>query len=264
MLEYGYCSQFTKNLNSQPGIYKITNLINGKVYIGQSINIEHRIRGHISASFNENDSSYNQPIHAAIRKYGPNNFSYEILENCGLSELDQKEIYYISFYESMEKNKGYNLTRGGEGGVCFNPEIEQRRRQTVKKKYGQEHLMHVPEIKDKIIQTQTEKWGGFLSKSPIITERGRQTKLKKGFYKCVMNLETGFVFTVKDAREWCHIKDPDSIGKHINHPEKHKSCGKIPDDPKITDKSLIGKKAHWKYISYDEYIKLKEQQNELM
>lgn len=262
MTGYGYCSQFSSNLETRPGIYKITNNVNGKFYIGKSVNVNHRIKNHISASFNENDSSYNQIIHQAIRKYGPENFTYEVLEYCNEEELNNKEKEYILRYNAI--TDGYNVSEGGDGGPCANPKIELKRRNTVKEKYGAEHLMLVPEIQSKIKSTQREKWGGFLTESEIIREKARQAKLQTGFYKCVINLDTGLVFTVRDAREWCHIKDPDSIGKHINHPNKHKSCGKIPDDPRIEDKTLIGKPAHWDYISYEEYVVLNEQQDELM
>jgi group I intron endonuclease len=58
------------------GIYKITNKINGKVYIGQSINIERRWKEHIS------DKRKNSLIHLAIEKYGEKNFNFEIIEEC--------------------------------------------------------------------------------------------------------------------------------------------------------------------------------------
>lgn len=88
------------------GIYKITNLINQKVYIGQSINIEKRWQDHCA-------TVDNCAIHRAIQKYGKENFVFEILEECDLSMLNEKEIYYIEKYNSYYD--GYNMTLGGEG-----------------------------------------------------------------------------------------------------------------------------------------------------
>lgn len=88
------------------GIYKITNLINGKVYIGQSINIEERWKRHCTT----HDNCY---IHKAIQKYGKKNFSFEILEECEEAVLNEREIYYIDKYNSFDE--GYNMTFGGEG-----------------------------------------------------------------------------------------------------------------------------------------------------
>ena len=89
------------------GIYKITNLINNKCYIGQSIHILIRWNKHRSAAFNNEDSCYNYPLYRAFRKYGLENFSFEIIEECSQQELDEKELYYIEYYNSLIPN-GYN------------------------------------------------------------------------------------------------------------------------------------------------------------
>ena len=97
------------------GIYKITNLINNKCYIGQSVNIENRWQHHRSASRCETNECYNYPLQKAMRKYGLENFSFEILEECKVEELDQKEKYYIQFYQSLEN--GYNQVRVEQSGT---------------------------------------------------------------------------------------------------------------------------------------------------
>lgn len=91
------------------GIYKIQNNINQKNYVGQSRNIEMRWKQHIYNA--ETGSQY--PIHCALRKYGVENFSFSILEECEASELNNKEIEWISKLNSFEE--GYNCTRGGDG-----------------------------------------------------------------------------------------------------------------------------------------------------
>lgn len=95
------------------GIYKIVNKINNKVYIGQSINIDKRIKEHFWKSQCEKDVSYNSALHNAIRKYGKENFEWEIIEECEIEEIDEKEKYYIQFYNSLAPN-GYNILAGGQ------------------------------------------------------------------------------------------------------------------------------------------------------
>ena len=71
-------------------IYKVTNLINGKIYIGQTCySIEKRIKQHISEANRGNIS--NSLFHKAILKYGIENFTFEIVELCKEEELDEKE-----------------------------------------------------------------------------------------------------------------------------------------------------------------------------
>ena len=89
------------------GIYKITNKINGKCDIGQSIDIKRRINDH-------KHCKTDKPLYRAFKKYGIDNFDFEILEECSQEELDQKEIYYINFYNSTTDGNGYNLEHGGE------------------------------------------------------------------------------------------------------------------------------------------------------
>lgn len=93
------------------GIYKIENLINHKIYIGQSIEIEKRWLKHLSAK----DDFI---IHKALRKYGKDAFSFQILEECDIMELDEKENYWINFYNSIIPN-GYNMIPGGSNGAGF-------------------------------------------------------------------------------------------------------------------------------------------------
>lgn len=98
------------------GIYKITNKINKKSYIGQSKNIEHRWIAHKSESRLSYNPQYNYSIHKAFRKYGIENFTFEIIENTTPAELNDKEKYWIEYYDSY--NNGYNETTGGEAGPC--------------------------------------------------------------------------------------------------------------------------------------------------
>lgn len=86
------------------GIYKITKKENGKSYIGQSNDIERR--------FKEHTFKNEIPIDKAIQKYGKESFQFEILEECSLDELDEKERYWINYYNTY-KGFGYNCSEGG-------------------------------------------------------------------------------------------------------------------------------------------------------
>ena len=93
------------------GIYKITNKCNNKCYIGQSTNIEKRWKNHLSVLNNSNDHCYNYPIYRAMRKYGVDNFMFELLEECSADFLDIREQYWIEYFDSYKN--GYNQTIGG-------------------------------------------------------------------------------------------------------------------------------------------------------
>lgn len=86
------------------GIYKITKIENGKSYIGQSNNIERR--------FSEHKQKKDIPIELAIQKYGEKAFSFEVLEECSLDDLDARERYWIAYYNTY-KGFGYNCSEGG-------------------------------------------------------------------------------------------------------------------------------------------------------
>lgn len=93
------------------GIYCIENKINNKKYIGQSIDIEKRWYNHINAL--ELKYHYNIHLQRAWDKYGSSNFDFYILELCDKRYLDEKEIYYITKYDTFKN--GYNRTSGGKG-----------------------------------------------------------------------------------------------------------------------------------------------------
>lgn len=98
------------------GIYLIKNNINNKCYIGQSINIMRRWWEHKARAFNCNNNCYNKPLYNAIRKYGIENFSIEILEECSEEQLNEKEYYYIQKNNTLVPN-GYNILESSDKNV---------------------------------------------------------------------------------------------------------------------------------------------------
>lgn len=99
-------------------IYKIENLNDGKKYIGQTqTSLKNRIAKH-----KEVVATSECHIHRAIRKYGWESFSIEIVEDSIPNEsLNDREIYWIEYYDSFEN--GYNMNRGGRGRVVKEAEV---------------------------------------------------------------------------------------------------------------------------------------------
>lgn len=105
-------------------LYKITNLINGKVYIGQSVNPQARWRRHKSdAKLGKNKKH----LANAIRKYGARNFAFEVIaQSKTLEGIDQAEIDCIQQHKSSDKKYGYNIALGGNGKRIVSEETKKK------------------------------------------------------------------------------------------------------------------------------------------
>ena len=101
-------------------IYKVINNINGKIYIGKTTRtIKERWKEHLETMNYKRNKFYN-----ALNKYKIDNFTIEEIEECDDNILNEREIYWINFYNSYKN--GYNSTGGGDGRKIFSPaQIEQ-------------------------------------------------------------------------------------------------------------------------------------------
>lgn len=99
-------------------IYAITNKLNNKKYIGQTINFNSRMQQHKKAYCTKyKDKTYVQLVDEDIIKYGEENFIFEIIDTAkNQDELNEKEKYYISKYKTHISHGGYNVKWGGIGG----------------------------------------------------------------------------------------------------------------------------------------------------
>lgn len=122
-------------------IYKTTNLVNGKIYVGKDCG---RNKGYLGSG---------KILRKAIIKYGKENFKKEILEVCDLSNICEREIFWIKQLNARDLKIGYNLTDGGEGlsGYVFSPETLKKRSEN--NPLRGKHLSE--EIKKKISATLT-------------------------------------------------------------------------------------------------------------
>jgi group I intron endonuclease len=123
------------------GIYKITSPSN-KIYIGKSTNIDERKKSYKYPTRRINQHKLNN----SINKYGFENHLFEIIEICEETILDEREIYWISFYDSVEK--GLNLMYGGQGG---------KQSQEVKNKKSKSMTGKKPSLETKQKMSQSKK-----------------------------------------------------------------------------------------------------------
>lgn len=92
------------------GIYKITNLVTKQSYIGQSVDIASRWKQHIKCGLGI-DASHTNMLYNSMQKYGVWNFAFELIEQCSKEQLNEREKFYISLYQTDKF--GYNMTQGG-------------------------------------------------------------------------------------------------------------------------------------------------------
>lgn len=96
-----------------PFIYKVTNTVNGKVYVGQTTaTVEERWRWHRNAA-GTTTHPHKSALHEAMRKYGKDKFVVETIEECKCENLNEREKYWIARLDTYRN--GYNLTTGGDG-----------------------------------------------------------------------------------------------------------------------------------------------------
>lgn len=226
--------------NTICGIYKIENLVDNKVYIGQSINIKgSRWPAHLHML--KNNIHYNRHLQNAWNKYGKENFEFSIIEECNMDRLDEIEMYYIDLYKSYLPEFGYNCNLGGqgEGGHIPNEEIRKKMSEShkgilgtteSKKKqsdavkgpknynYGRFGELHPTygkhsseETRNKIRLSWTndrkEKQSQMVSGelNPMFQRTGSLNPASRP----VVCLNTMEIFeTLKDAAAWCGLKDP--------------------------------------------------------
>ena len=99
-------------------IYKITNDINNKIYIGKTLHSSIEIRFNEHKSDAKRQRCEKRPLYDAINKYGEEHFFIELIEEVPFEELSNREIYWIKYYNSYGVN-GYNATSGGDGKPLY-------------------------------------------------------------------------------------------------------------------------------------------------
>ena len=124
------------------GIYKITNLIDGKIYIGQTVNYRKRANAHIS--YLKKGTHHNSHLQRAFDKYGEGSFEIDLITECKISELDSMERRYIKEYNCLNREHGYNLLGGGQKYREFTLEVREKMSKARKgKPFTEEHKRNI-------------------------------------------------------------------------------------------------------------------------
>jgi len=158
-----YINNNTSSKSNHMGkIYLITNTINNKVYVGQTkLTLEQRFKEH-------QQPSKKTAVSYAIQKYGKENFTIELLEECNIINLDEKETFYIKKYKSYEQ--GYNNTIGGGSQyISHTPEVKEKLSVIGKGKLlGEKNPAKRPEVRKKISESQKKRVESGDWKSPTL------------------------------------------------------------------------------------------------
>ena len=126
------------------GIYCIENLVNGKKYIGQSIDVKSRLADHRRRL--RNDSHKNIHLQSSWNTYGEDNFDFYIIEECNMDMIDEKERYYIAKYNTQDDNFGYNIEPGGSTNKSMSQQTRDKISKTLKnREFTEEHCRKIGE-----------------------------------------------------------------------------------------------------------------------
>lgn len=206
------------NDTSLCGIYYIKNLVNNKYYVGQSINIERRWKDE-KKRLSSDKKAWNTHLQNAWKMYGEDNFEFDIIEECLPAQLDDREVYWISFYDSF--NSGYNQSAGGGGcrGVKFTEEHRKKISQSIKNTMNVERLREqreqywsIPEKHQECSRRMIEWWNDPANKELMSGCNNKNYGQKRDWWaekysginssnhKCCIQIETGmFYCTITDA-----------------------------------------------------------------
>lgn len=181
-------------------VYKLTNKLNGKCYIGQTIQtLENRLKQHISCG--------NTIISKALNKYGVDNFEITVIDNASnMKQLNSKEIFWIGFYKSLTKYNGYNVKLGGKNSRLTEEEkkiISESTKKALKK----------PEVKSKLGRNWTDnqrKEFSQLKKGTILSEDHKKSiskslegvKKSKEHSENISKGKTGLKYNWKNKFYW--------------------------------------------------------------
>jgi len=183
-------------------IYKATNLTDGKVYIGQTNNLERRIREHRAHAVKDGG-----PFHDEIRKSGFHNFRFDILEWCRSEAADDRERFYIAqFRESLGEENVYNFCEGGLGGKTH--DVSGESNPSFGKSYSEEERAALSaKLKGR---KKPDGFGEKISKAMKGKPKSQEQVMKKSHPISVVSVITGEILHFRSKTEMQRVLKCDS------------------------------------------------------
>jgi len=217
-------------------IYKSTNKITGKIYIGQTTHtLDKRIKGHIKESKIES----NRPFMLSINKYGEDNFEFETIDSAdNLDELNDKEIYWINFYNSVSPN-GYNVTGGGQGKKMIKTkELGKRISEGLKNSEKWQTLLN----NDEYLKKREEKF--------INSAKGKKFSPKHKEKIWEKNRDRILQFNKSTSKKWIVVDKDNNIIRMTGREEYFEKLGMDTGDISRMSKILSQGKNRKRYNGY--------------
>jgi group I intron endonuclease len=217
------------------GVYKITNLINNKLYVGSAINIKNRFKTH--KRLLKNNKHFNNHLQSSYNKYGIDNFIYDIIEITSIDTLLKKECFWITELNANNPKYGYNKR------LVVNSNLGIKLSEETKRKLSESHLGHKrsDDANKKIIESQYkvicqfDKDGRFIKKHRSLQDAAKSLNVTytSSITLCLKKkIPTALGFT------WCYEDEMDNfIPKEKKKREDNKV--KLKVTCVITNKILI-------------------------
>ena len=184
-------------------IYKTTNLINGKIYIGQDFKNNPKYLGS------------GKLLNLAIKKYGKDNFSKETICSCtNEKELDEKEIFYIKLFNSTNRNFGYNICEGGrsfrimigENNSNFGKKMSEETKEKLRQKRKLQKMSdnEKEKLRQRFTGANNPNYGKKLSQEQ--KDKMQEGRKRKGIYEGVNHPYYGKKHSTETKAKWSEIR----------------------------------------------------------
>jgi group I intron endonuclease len=217
-------------------IYKSTNKIDKKIYIGQTTqDLDKRIKNHLKESKN----NIKRPFLMSLKKYGLDNFIFEVIDSASnLEELNEKEIFWINFYNSVSPN-GYNLTGGGQGKKLISTkELRLRISEGLKNSEKWNKIINSEEYKKKM-KSNFSGWG----KGKKFTQEHKDKIWEK-------NKDRVLLYNENSKKKWIIVNNDNNIIRVTGKDEYFKTLGLCSGNFSRISKNLDNGKKIKRYYGY--------------